>query len=53
MAQDLETNRGVYLVPALTGMGAPYWEPNARGSIFGITRDKALFIFEPQPLKKL
>ena len=29
---------GVYIVPAFTGMGAPYWEQYARGSIFGITR---------------
>jgi glycerol kinase len=29
---------GVYLVPAFTGLGAPYWDPNARGTIVGITR---------------
>ncbi|MEN9018361.1 MAG: glycerol kinase GlpK [Hellea sp.] len=33
------TNRGVYLVPAFTGLGAPHWDPNARGALFGITRD--------------
>ena len=32
-------NAGVYLVPAFTGLGAPYWEPEARGAIFGLTRD--------------
>ena len=32
-------NRGVYMVPALTGLGSPHWAPEARGSIFGITRD--------------
>lgn len=32
-------NNGVYLVPALTGLGAPHWAPNARGAIYGITRD--------------
>ena len=32
-------NKGVYMVPAFTGLGAPHWDPNARGAIFGITRD--------------
>lgn len=32
-------NNGVYIVPALTGLGAPHWAPNARGAIYGITRD--------------
>ena len=32
-------NHGVYIVPALTGLGAPHWAPNARGAIYGITRD--------------
>ncbi len=34
----LDDNHGMYLVPAFTGLGAPYWEPNARGALFGITR---------------
>lgn len=38
MAQSLKDNAGVYFVPALTGLGAPYWDSGARGSIFGITR---------------
>ena len=29
---------GVYIVPAFTGLGAPWWSPDARGAIFGITR---------------
>ena len=29
----------VYLVPAFTGLGAPYWDPDARGALFGLTRD--------------
>ena len=33
------SNNGVYMVPALTGMGAPHWAPNARGAIYGITRN--------------
>ena len=32
-------NNGVYMVPALTGLGAPHWAPSARGAIYGITRD--------------
>ena len=39
MANDLDSNQGVYLVPAFTGLGAPYWNPNARGALFGLTRD--------------
>lgn len=34
-----ETNNGVYMVPAFTGLGAPHWNPNARAAIFGMTRD--------------
>ncbi len=33
---------GVYLVPAFTGLGAPYWDPNARGAILGLTRDSGV-----------
>ena len=39
MAASLPGNSGVYLVPAFTGLGAPYWDPGARGAIFGLTRD--------------
>ncbi|KLN62498.1 glycerol kinase [Kiloniella spongiae] len=39
MAKSLPDNKGVYLVPAFTGLGAPYWDPHARGSIYGLTRD--------------
>jgi len=38
LAASVEDNGGVYFVPALTGLGAPYWDPYARGAIFGITR---------------
>lgn len=37
-AQKVKDNGGVYLVPAFTGLGAPYWDMYARGSIVGITR---------------
>jgi len=39
MAQSLPDNGGVYLVPGFTGLGAPWWEPDARGTITGLTRD--------------
>ena len=35
---DLEDSDGVYVVPAFAGLGAPHWNPHARGSIFGLTR---------------
>ena len=38
MARSLASNDGVYFVPALTGLGAPEWEPRARGTIVGLTR---------------
>jgi glycerol kinase len=38
LARSLESNDGVYFVPALTGLGAPHWNPNARGTIVGLTR---------------
>ncbi len=37
-AQKAGTNNGVYIVPAFTGLGAPYWDMYARGTIFGLTR---------------
>lgn len=38
MAEAVTDNAGVYVVPAFTGIGAPYWDPYARGTIIGITR---------------
>ena len=38
LAASVPDNGGVYFVPALTGLGAPYWDPFARGAIFGLTR---------------
>ena len=37
--EKMQSNSGVYLVPAFTGLGCPYWDPDARGAIYGITRD--------------
>ena len=39
LAADLPDSGGVCLVPAFTGLGAPHWNPDARGAIFGLTRD--------------
>ena len=38
MARSVASTDGVYFVPALTGLGAPDWEPHARGTITGLTR---------------
>ena len=38
LSASVEDNGGVYFVPALTGLGAPFWDQYARGAIFGITR---------------
>lgn len=42
LAMSARQNTGVYLVPAFTGLGAPYWDPNARGAILGLTRDTGI-----------
>ena len=39
LAKQAESRKPIYLVPAFTGLGAPYWDPDARGAIFGLTRD--------------
>ena len=38
LAATVPDNGGVYMVPAFVGLGAPYWDPNARGTIIGLTR---------------
>ena len=38
VATKVQNTNGVYVVPAFTGLGAPYWDPYARGAIFGLTR---------------
>jgi glycerol kinase len=42
LARGLDSNHGVYMVPAFTGLGAPHWDPHARGAIFGLTRDTGI-----------
>jgi glycerol kinase len=39
LAQSVADTKGVHMVPAFTGLGAPYWDPDARGAIVGLTRD--------------
>ncbi len=39
LAKESKDNDNLYLVPAFTGLGAPYWDPDARGALLGITRD--------------
>jgi glycerol kinase len=39
LAMGLRSNEGVYMVPAFTGLGAPHWDPHARGALLGMTRD--------------
>jgi len=38
LARSLDSNDGVYMVPAFTGLGSPHWDPYARGTIVGLTR---------------
>jgi glycerol kinase len=42
LAQSVPDSGGVMVVPAFTGLGAPYWKPDARGSITGLTRGSTL-----------
>lgn len=38
LAESLDSNEGVYIVPAFVGLGTPYWDSQAKGAIFGLTR---------------
>ncbi|HET8790171.1 MAG TPA: FGGY-family carbohydrate kinase, partial [Modicisalibacter sp.] len=42
LARGTRSGHGVYLVPAFTGLGAPHWDPLARGAILGLTRDTGI-----------
>jgi len=42
LAASVAVDHGVYMVPAFTGLGAPYWDPKARGAISGLTRDTGI-----------
>ncbi|GAB5447966.1 glycerol kinase GlpK [Gymnodinialimonas sp.] len=39
LAEAADPTQSLYLVPAFTGLGAPYWDPDARGAIYGLTRN--------------
>jgi glycerol kinase len=39
LAEKADPTQDVYLVPAFTGLGAPHWDPDARGALFGLTRN--------------
>jgi glycerol kinase len=39
LAEAADPNQTVYLVPAFVGLGAPYWDPDARGALYGLTRN--------------
>ena len=43
MARMVQDTAGAYIVPAFTGLGAPYWDPYARGAILGLTRGCLLY----------
>ncbi len=42
LAASIESTRGVYLVPAFTGLGAPWWDPQARGALLGLSFDSGV-----------
>ena len=42
LARSIEDTEGVYLVPAFTGLGAPFWDPQARGAVLGLTRNSGI-----------
>lgn len=42
LAEQVDDTGGVYLVPAFAGLGAPYWDPEARGALIGLTRDTSI-----------
>lgn len=42
LALQANNESGVYLVPSFTGLGAPYWDPDARGAMLGLTRDTSV-----------
>ena len=42
IAKGVADTGGVYLVPAFTGLGAPYWDPDARGAVLGLTRQSGV-----------
>ena len=53
LADGLVDNDGVYLVPAFVGLGAPHWDPDARGAVVGLTRDSGIAHFARAALESV
>lgn len=53
MSYELASNEGVYVVPAFVGLGAPYWDSNVRGAIFGVTRGTSRQTFARATLESI
>ena len=53
LAESLEGNDGVYLVPAFAGLGAPYWDPDARGAVLGLSRGTGIAHFARAALESV
>lgn len=53
VAEKVEDSQGVYVVPAFVGLGAPYWDDQARGAVFGITRGTSKSHFVRATLESL
>ncbi|MFT8425624.1 MAG: glycerol kinase GlpK [Liquorilactobacillus sp.] len=53
LANESKSSNEIYVVPAFTGLGAPYWDSNARGSVFGLTRGTTKSDFVKATLQSL
>ncbi|MBQ9984048.1 MAG: glycerol kinase GlpK [Lachnospiraceae bacterium] len=53
LANSVESSNGVYVVPAFTGLGAPYWDAYARGAVFGLSRGSSRAHFVRATLEAL
>lgn len=53
MSYQLASNEGVYIVPAFVGLGAPYWDSDVRGAIFGVTRGTSKETFARATLESI
>ena len=53
IARSVESTEGVYIVPAFTGLGAPYWDAEARGTVVGLTRGSTRAHFVRAALESL
>lgn len=53
LAESLDANDGVYMVPAFAGLGAPYWDPDARGAVLGLSRGTGIAHFARAALESV